>query len=188
MIRKLTKENREVSKHNRYIRYFLGSDGEKVGGLFTATGKLLKDLYNADDENYDDINYALGLLENEIIIPDLDYSNNKYNFAFNKSFAESKKIKNLLNDLNYYLNKVDYEVISEEFDINENDIIYEDDTQIAYKLHETLWAKSNKLLLEDPIDNLTPTVVAKYDENGCLILPSSWDDDSDDDWAWLWDE
>lgn len=172
---------------NKYIRYFLGENGHKIGGLFMATGKLLRELYQNDSEYYDDINYYLSQIEFLIDAPDLDYNHSKYEFAFKQSFV-NKKLTDLIDKLNYYLNLIDYEIIKEVITIDSDKIVYEDDKQIAYELHETLQAKPNKLFLEDPIDNLKPTAVAKYDSNGCLILPSSWDDDSDDDWEWLWDE
>ena len=45
------------------IRFYLGQNGYKIGGLFTATGKLLNQLWDEYDEHYDDINYHLSQLE-----------------------------------------------------------------------------------------------------------------------------
>lgn len=116
------------------VRLYLGKDGNKIGGLFIETGKLLKQLWNEDNEYYDDINYYLSQLEDKMNVPELDYNNNKYNFAFKKSFITNEN-KEIINNLNYYLNQVGYEIIEEQ--VNNSNIEYEDDVQFAYKLTES---------------------------------------------------
>lgn len=110
-------------------RLFLGKNGSKIGGLFIETGKLLKQLWDDDSEYYDDINYCLGQLEVLMDVPDLDYNNKNYNFAFKKSFINNE-IRELIDDLNYYLNLIGYEIIEENIDVS--NITYEDDVQFAY--------------------------------------------------------
>ena len=124
----------EESKSLQGIRLYLGQDGEKLGGLFIETGKLLKQLWNADDEHYDDINYFLSKLEYLLDVPDLNYKNSKYNFAFKKS-AITPEIREIIDDLDYYLNELGYEVIEEPTETA--NIEYEDDIQFAYKINES---------------------------------------------------
>lgn len=112
------------------VRFYLGQSGSKIGGLFTATGKLLKQLWDEDDEHYDDINYHLSQLEDLFDVPDLDYKNNNYNFAFKKSFI-TDEVREIINNLNFYLNEIDYEIIEETVDAP--NIEYQDDNQFAYK-------------------------------------------------------
>lgn len=123
----------EESKSLQGVRLYLGQDGEKLGGLFIETGKLLKQLWDDDDEHYDDINHFLSKLEYLLDVPDLDYKNNKYNFAFKKS-AITPEIREIIDDLDYYLNELDYEVIEETTETA--NIEYEDDIQFAYKINE----------------------------------------------------
>ena len=103
-------QTRPVS-NQEFIRYYLGQDGHVVGGLFIATGNLLNHLYQDDNMYYEDINYLLSKLEYLMDVPDLDYDVNKYKFAF-KSDALSAEDLETLDDLDYYLNLVGYEVIS----------------------------------------------------------------------------
>ena len=123
----------EESKSLQGVRLYLGQDGEKLGGLFIETGKLLKQLWDDDDEHYDDINHFLSKLEYLLDVPDLDYKNNKYNFAFKKSTI-TPEIREIIDDLDYYLNELDYEVIEETTETA--NIEYEDDIQFAYKINE----------------------------------------------------
>ena len=112
------------------VRFYLGQNGSKIGGLFTATGKLLKQLWDEDDEHYDDINYYLDQLEDLFDVPDLDYRNNNYNFAFKKSFI-TDEVREIIDNLNFYLTEIGYEVIEETIDTP--NIEYQDDKQFAYK-------------------------------------------------------
>lgn len=155
----------EESKSLQGIRLYLGQDDEKLGGLFIETGKLLKQLWNADDEHYDDINYFLSKLEYLLDVPDLDYKNSKYNFAFKKS-AITPEIREIIDDLDYYLNELGYEVIEETVDVT--NIEYEDDIQFAYKINENSTNKgtSSKAIVEFDSDYQELTLAqTKYFKN-----------------------
>lgn len=146
---------------NKYIRLFLGKDGEKIGGLFIETGKLLKRLYDEDNPTYDDINYYLGQLEVVMDVPDLDYKSNNYGFAFKTDFINEGAISSIIDDLNYYLNLVNYEIISEVISIMPNDIVHQDDIQIAYIIKEsTELVMQPRLIIEklETHDNLNPKI------------------------------
>ena len=122
--------DKEVLNEETGVRLYLGKNNNKIGGLFTETGKLLKKLWDEDNEYYDDINYHLSQLEDMFDVPDLDYKNNKYNFAFKKSFI-TDEVREIIDDLNLYLNEIDYEIIEETVDIP--NIEYQDNNQFAYK-------------------------------------------------------
>lgn len=122
--------DKEVLNEETGVRLYLGKNNNKIGGLFTETGKLLKKLWDEDNEYYDDINYHLSQLEDMFDVPDLDYKNNKYNFAFKKSFI-TDEVREIIDDLNFYLNEIDYEIIEETVDIP--NIEYQDNNQFAYK-------------------------------------------------------
>ena len=136
------------------VRFYLGQNGSKIGGLFTATGKLLKQLWDEDDEHYDDINYHLSQLEDLFDVPDLDYKNNNYNFAFKKSFI-TDEVREIIDNLNFYLNEIDYEIIEETIDVP--NIEYQDDNQFAYKaldedvLNEKMWVEVTPMENNKPI-------------------------------------
>ena len=115
------------------IRLYLGKNGNKIGGIFTATGKLLEKLWDEDNSHYDDINYYLSKLEYLLDVPDLDYKNNEYSFAFKKS-AITNGVRQIIDELNYYLNEIDYQIIEEV--VNIPDIEYEDDKQFAYNIEK----------------------------------------------------
>lgn len=150
---------------NKYIRLFLGKDDKKIGGLFIETGKLLKRLYDEDDPVYDDINYHLSQLENEMDVPDLDYKSANYGFAFKSEFIDRESIDDIIDNLDYYLRLVDYEIISEVININSDDIVYQDDVQIAYTIKE-----STDLIMK-------PRLIVEKLETHDTLNPKIWNSD-----------
>lgn len=103
-------------------------DNEPQGGIFRGTNKLLKALYNTDDEHYDYVNEALYWLEIKTPFPD-GLDDPKIKFAYKCEFYD--KNIGLFKDFEAELNAVDWSMVINKFNRPEK-IVYEDDTQIAY--------------------------------------------------------
>lgn len=103
-------------------------DGEYQGGIFRGTNKLLKALWDADDWHYDNINEPLSRLEYATPYPD-GLDDPKIKFAYKQSFYISYEED--LKDLEAELNEVGWSMKINKMQ-RPVEIIYEDDTQIAY--------------------------------------------------------
>lgn len=115
-----------------YYRYVL-IKGNKEYSLFIELGKYLKKLYNEDNEIYDDFNRALGLVEMKMVVPDLDYDSKHYSFAFTKKGLDLLKYE--IEDLSWYIDEYSpYTLKLKIIDVNDKDIIYKDDIQIAWEI------------------------------------------------------
>lgn len=114
---------------NTYYRYYL-SYNDKNYNFFITLGKYLNYLYNNDDEIYDDFNYSVSSLEYKIKVPDLDYKNSNYVFAFTANGL--KQLQYELEDVKWYIDEYSpFTLNIKEIKVNDNDIIYKDDYQIA---------------------------------------------------------
>ena len=124
-----------VEAINKYYRFSLINNVTKQSySFFIELGKYLKKLYNEDNEIYDDFNYAVSKLEYVIDVPaELDFKNKNYNFAFTKNAIDTYKEE--LDDVAWYIhNYSPYEIVLTELDIDDVDIVYKDDLQIAYEV------------------------------------------------------
>ena len=113
-----------------YVRMeVIDSNGEVVGGLFRGLKQLLDDLWESDDPMYDDLNEPLSRLEYITPYPDgLDSKGAK--FAYTKEFYQDNIEE--FKDIEYVLLELGWDIVTKEInDVNE--ILYEDDIQIAYR-------------------------------------------------------
>ena len=114
---------------NTYYRYYL-SHNDKNYNFFITLGKYLNYLYNTDNEIYDDFNYSVSLLEYKIKVPDLDYKNSNYVFAFTANGL--KQLQHELEDVEWYIDEYSpFTLNIKEIKVNDHDIVYRDDYQIA---------------------------------------------------------
>ena len=114
---------------NTYYRYYL-SYNDKNYNFFITLGKYLNYLYNIDNEIYDDFNYSVSLLEYKIKVPDLNYKNSNYIFAFTTNGI--KQLQHELEDVEWYIDKYSpFTLNIKEIKVDDNDIVYRDDYQIA---------------------------------------------------------
>ena len=116
----------EVSSYYR-IEIF-NEDGEYQGGIFRGTNKLLKALWDADDWHYDYINEPLSRLEYATPYPE-GLDNPKIKFAYKQSFYTNYEKD--LEDLAIELKEVGWSIKINKIQ-RPKEIVYEDDTQIAY--------------------------------------------------------
>lgn len=98
------------------------------GGLFRGLNKLLKELWNADDELYDYINEPLSRLEYATPYPN-NLENPKIKFAY-KQEAWVNLIEDI-KDIDVELNKIGWSLNVTKLARPIN-IIYEDNMQIAF--------------------------------------------------------
>lgn len=105
----------------------INPDG-KEAGLFRGLNKLLKRLWDNDDEIYDEINYPLSELEDLTHYPE-NFNNKRAIFAYKED--KFNQIKDTLLELEYVLNAIHWEVKITKIR-RPDKVVYEDDDQIAY--------------------------------------------------------
>lgn len=101
---------------------------KEQGGLFRGLGKLLKDLWDNDNDYYDDINEPLSRLEYLTPYPD-GLDDTKIKFAYKQDFWND--IIEEIEDIKISIAKVDWSLKVSKLQQPSN-IIYEDYAQIAY--------------------------------------------------------
>lgn len=120
------KDNKDL---NSYIRFeVLDENGINQGGLFRGLNNLLKDLWEQDAWEYDDLNYPLSELESLTPYPE-NLSDKRIKFAYTRKFVNEHQ--ELFADIEYVLNNLGWELDTISISDPSN-IIYEDNTQIAY--------------------------------------------------------
>ncbi len=118
-----------MEKSKAYIRFEVRDDkGKNMGGLFRGLNKLLKDLWEEDDCHYDELNEPLSQLEYLTIYPD-GITDSRTKFAYTQDFYYT--YEDLFGDIEYVLNELDWELVMIPLD-RPNNIVYEDENQIAY--------------------------------------------------------
>lgn len=116
-------------ENQAYYRVEVFDDnGNAQGGLFRGIGKLLKKLWDEDDELYDYINEPLSKLEYMTPYPS-GLDNPKIKFAYKHDFLI--KIIEDIKDIEANLNEIDWSINITKLSLPPN-IVYEDDVQIAY--------------------------------------------------------
>lgn len=124
-------ENSNQEKSEIYYRFeVFDHNSRKIsGGLFRGLNKFLEKLYREDDPTYEDLNYWVAHLEYVTPFPK-NFDNNKAKFAYKKSFIN--KYKDHFDKISELLDELDWELLDTKVQVKPYDIVYEDDTQIAY--------------------------------------------------------
>ena len=138
----------------------INPDG-KEAGLFRGLNKLLKRLWDNDDEIYDEINYPLSELEELTHYPE-NFNNKRAIFAYKED--KFNQIKNTLLDLEYILNAIYWEVKITKIR-RPDKVIYEDEDQIAYDPKTTSvveWLNESKEDNQKLIDHVGEEIAQKF--------------------------
>ena len=118
----------ESSNPEIFYRITVINPDGKEAGLFRGLNKLLKRLWDNDDEIYDEINYPLSELEELTHYPE-NFNNKRAIFAYKED--KFNQIKDTLLDLEYALNAIHWEVKITKIR-RPDKVVYEDEDQIAY--------------------------------------------------------
>ena len=133
-------------ENDKYYRIeILNEKNNLVGGLFRGLNDLINDLWDADDPLYDYINSPLSELEYKTYYPkDFLYTDAIFAYKENKY----KELEETILDLQYALNEIGWNLAIKIINRPEN-IVYEDDEQIAYISSIKENTNSNKSLSEN---------------------------------------
>ena len=118
-----------IEEASAYYRIEVFDDNDELqGGLFRGLKILLDNLWEADDERYDYINEPLSWLERNTPYPE-SLDDPKIKFAYKQTFY-TKNIE-YFKDLEAELNELGWSMSINKL-TRPAEILYEDDTQIAY--------------------------------------------------------
>lgn len=128
--KELTVEQLNESADNEdYYRFTIKNEhGRDMGSFFRVIDKILTPYYDETSPLYD-INYDMYEIELDTPIPPDDKITRNTQFAYKKSFVD--KHKEEFEDLETNLKEIGYGLITNKFKRPDN-IVYEDDVQIAY--------------------------------------------------------
>lgn len=143
----------ESSNPEIFYRITVINPDGKEAGLFRGLNKLLKRLWDNDDEIYDEINYPLSELEELTHYPE-NFNNKRAIFAYKED--KFNQIKDTLLELEYVLNALHWEVKITKIR-RPGKVVYEDEDQIAYDPKTTSvveWLNESKEDNQKLIDHL----------------------------------
>lgn len=128
---KKLEESIDQENSETYYRFevFDHNNRKISGGLFRGLNKFLEKLYREDDPAYEDLNYWVAHLEYVTPFPE-NFNNKRAKFAYKESFVN--KYKDHFDKISELLDNLDWELLDTKVQVKNSDIVYEDDTQIAY--------------------------------------------------------
>lgn len=137
---KITKnESVDVDTYHRFE--VVDDQGINQGGIFRGLNKLLNELWNEDSLLYDELNEPLSELEYLTPYPD-GLEDTRIKFAYKSKFYTDNS--ELFDDIEYTLNELGWNIVKVDISKPSN-IVYEDESQIAYIMNESLIEDLNNL-------------------------------------------